>query len=57
MAKPSFLVFLTTLVRELQDDSFSWAISITTLNKTIVIDPHCHEPEKSSYRTCAYGVL
>jgi len=56
MTKPSFLVFRTTLVPELQNDSLSWAISITTPNKTIVIDPYCHEAEKSSYRACAYGV-
>jgi hypothetical protein len=49
MTKPSFLVFRTTLVPELQNDSFSWAMSITTLNKTIVIDPHFHEAEKKVY--------
>ena len=51
MTKPSFLVFRTTLVPELQNDSFSWAISITILNKTIVIDPHCHEAKKKKVHT------
>jgi hypothetical protein len=44
--KPSFLIFRTTLLPELQGDSFSWAISVTTLHKTIVIDPYCHEARK-----------
>jgi hypothetical protein len=57
MTKLSFLVLRTTLVPELQSDYFSWAISNTTLNKTIVIDPHCHETEKKVHAARVFTVF